>query len=74
GEETIDTPMGDIKTLKLERVKDSNKRQTTFWMAPEYNYLLVKFHRVENDGDEYSLYLRDVEMSSPSLRDKSTGS
>ncbi|MGS2723098.1 DUF3108 domain-containing protein [Porticoccus sp. GXU_MW_L64] len=63
GEETIDTPMGEINTVKLERVKDPNKRQTTFWMAPKYNYLLAKFHRVENDGDEYSLYLRSVEMT-----------
>ncbi|MDM3870080.1 DUF3108 domain-containing protein [Porticoccus sp. W117] len=63
GEEKIDTPMGEINTVKLERVKDPNKRQTTFWMAPKYNYLLVKFHRVENDGDEYSLYLRDLEMT-----------
>ena len=62
GSETLDTPMGKIDTLKLERVKDPNKRQTTFWIAPKYNYLLVKFHRVENDGDEYSLSLKSLEM------------
>ncbi|UTW45351.1 DUF3108 domain-containing protein [bacterium SCSIO 12696] len=63
GEETIDTPAGAINTVKLERINDPNKRQTTFWMAPEYDYLLVKFHRVENDGDEYALSLRSVKMA-----------
>lgn len=61
GEEVIDTPMGQINTLKLERVHDG-KRKTTFWMSPQHHYLLAKFQRVEEDGDEYALFLKDIDI------------
>ena len=62
GTEQIDTPMGQLDTIKLQRIGDKNKRQTTLWLSPEYQYLLVKFQRIENDGDQYSLFLKNVEL------------
>ena len=62
GTEQLDTPMGQLSTIKLERTGDKNKRQTTLWFSPEHHYLLVKFHRVENDGDQYSLFLKNLEL------------
>ena len=61
GQEVIETPFGELDTLRLERVHDSDKRKTTFWISPQHHYLLAKFHRVEEDGDEYALFLKGVE-------------
>lgn len=42
GEESLKTPLGTIKTLRLKTVRDNNKRETWIWMAPQWQYLPVK--------------------------------
>lgn len=62
GEETLDTPIGMLKTLKIERVMDAgSKRRTTFWCAPSLDYLLVRLDQMENDTDEFSALITSVE-------------
>ena len=49
GEEVLATPTGDILTVKIERVREHNSdRQTTFWLAKDYDYLLTKFKQQGN--------------------------
>lgn len=62
GEETIDTPMGKVDTVKLRQVRENSSKQTELWLAPGLEYLLVKLHQIEEDGDEYELYVKDVEL------------
>lgn len=59
-EELIETPSGTIKTVKLRQERKNKNRQTTIWLAPEYDYLLVKLHQVEKNGDEYELFLKEA--------------
>ncbi len=57
--ETIDTPLGKIATVKLQRQRDGkNKRQTTLWCAPKLNYLPVKIEHIEKDGTKFTAVLR----------------
>jgi len=42
GEEIINTDLGPIKALKLEQINKEKKRLTHLWLAPKYNYLLIK--------------------------------
>ena len=51
GEEQISTPYGQLDTVKVERVRENNRRQTYFWFAPELDYLLVKMQQFK-EGDE----------------------
>jgi hypothetical protein len=46
----LDTPMGKLNTLKIKRDRgtDSN-RETVFWLAKDWDYLLVKIEQKEND-------------------------
>jgi hypothetical protein len=62
GEEEIATPVGNLKTIKATRVRDSRDRESTFWLAPEYDFLLVKFQQLEADGDGFELLLREAEF------------
>jgi hypothetical protein len=52
GEETIETPLGELQTIKLiRRRQDNNDRQSIFWSAPEMNYLPVKLE-ITDEGEK----------------------
>jgi len=62
GEETIETPMGKIKTIKIirERAADS-KRKTTIWFARSLRYLPVRIRQGKSDDEYITLEIRKVE-------------
>jgi hypothetical protein len=49
GYEKIQTPAGTFNALKVQVVRKGNKRETTFWMAKELDYLPVKIRHKEKD-------------------------
>lgn len=60
--ETIETPFGKLDTIKLR--KQDQERETLVWLAPQMNYLVVKLHQVDDDGD-YELLLVDYAAKAP---------
>jgi hypothetical protein len=48
GEEVIDTPLGRVNTLHFERSHDSPDRRSETWIAPEWDYLMVRTVHVED--------------------------
>lgn len=50
GEDTVQTPAGAIRAVKVERVRDDDDRQTTTWHSPEHDYVAVRLVQIE-DGD-----------------------
>ena len=42
GTEEIDTPIGPLMTIKTARVRENSARETTFWLSPEHDFLLVQ--------------------------------
>ncbi len=42
GEERIETPMGWIDTLHFERAHDDPERESNVWIAPAWDYLMVR--------------------------------
>ncbi|EDM46088.1 DUF3108 domain-containing protein [Marinobacter algicola] len=62
-EETVRINGEDIRTLKAEKVRDSDsKRESLMWFAPERDYLLIRFLQVEPDGSEYELTISDAKV------------
>lgn len=51
GEERLDTEMGRLETLVVERLRDNKERTTLLWIAPELNYMLVRLKQYEKDDD-----------------------
>ena len=45
GQETIDTTLGPLDTLKFSLVESDPKRSFVFWLAPALNYQLVKLEK-----------------------------
>lgn len=50
GEERLQTPLGALDTVKVERLHDSERRRTLFWCAPRLDYLMVRIFQDEK-GD-----------------------
>ncbi len=49
--ETINTPIGELNTIKLQRVRTGKKNRITYlWVSPEKHYLPVKIERHKDDN------------------------
>lgn len=64
GEETIVTALGDIKTLKVGRIREEEDRQTILWLAPRWAFLPVKIWQKESDGETYEMTLKALTFDS----------
>ncbi|PHR64045.1 DUF3108 domain-containing protein [Pseudidiomarina marina] len=51
GEETLQLPYGEVKAIKVARIRENSRRETDYWFAPELDFVLVKMQQRE-DGDE----------------------
>ncbi len=63
GEESLKTALGELKTLKAQKVRDpDSKRETLMWFAPELDYLLVRLVQVESDGTRYEIKIKEADI------------
>ncbi len=58
GSEAIATPLGEINTIKL--LRQTEKRSTTIWVAPEYNYLPVQIEQNEK-GQKFRSVIKKID-------------
>lgn len=58
----MDTPVGRLRTLPVERVRDDSDRETLLWLAPELNYLPVRLVQKE-DGETYEMTLKSITLT-----------
>jgi hypothetical protein len=62
GNEQLQTPMGGLRALRVERIRESgNGRSTTLWLGPERNFVPLRILQREPDGET-------IEMRIVSLR------
>jgi hypothetical protein len=67
--EVIDTPLGPLNTVRIDRVRsDDSRRRTTVWLATDWHYLLVKLEQVSGSGTETSLSLEAATVNGETLR------
>ncbi len=61
GEEELHTGVGKLKTVKIERVRDDDsQRRTTVWLAPEWDFLLIRLEQVSRNGTSTELQLESA--------------
>lgn len=59
--ETITTPLGTFKAIKIVRERtEKSDRQTTLWCAPSLQYLPIKLEHIEKDGSKFIATLSKV--------------
>ncbi len=57
GKERMNIDSGSYETIKIEVVRDSTKRQTFFWMAPDLAYLPVRLTHFEKGSKQLDIKL-----------------
>jgi hypothetical protein len=67
GKETITLPVGNIETIKVKRVYDNDKRQAIVWLAPEYDYLVVKIYKGKKGVEQFQVELTDYKKLAKKL-------
>jgi hypothetical protein len=68
GEETVKTPVGTFNALKITRVRQDSDRTTIFWLAPAYDFLLVRFLQQEEEGGGFELLLEEAQFDGAALK------
>ncbi len=73
GEESVETMVGTVDAIKVERVRDptQSKRITVLWFAKDWDYLLVRLQQIENDGKEYQIILEDGTVNNKPIKGRS---
>jgi hypothetical protein len=56
--ETIETPAGTFKTVRVERADGGNDKRLRFWLAPELNYLPVRIEQERLNEETLRLSLK----------------
>ncbi len=61
GRETVTTSAGAVPTIRLERIRaKESSRTTTFWLAADQDFLLVRLEQTSGSGDATELLLKSV--------------
>ena len=61
GEETLSTPLGKLRTVRVQQSTPGKTRMTTFWFAPELHYLPVRVIQEKDGKEELRMEIRAVE-------------
>jgi len=69
GEEITSTPFGELRTLKLEQVREaSDERVTEIWLALEWDFLLTRIEQLNSSGLRISLELKSAKLDGNTVR------
>jgi hypothetical protein len=60
-EEILDTPLGPLRTIPINQYTPGKTRMTTFWVAPEKQYLLARIAQEKDGKEEVRMEIRAVE-------------
>ncbi len=63
GEETVETDLGPLRALRIERTKESSKKTTRIWCAPSLDYLPVMIEQVKKGDETLRMVIQSLEAS-----------
>lgn len=65
--EILETAIGPLNTVLVQRVREDNQRQTKIWLATDWDYLAVRLEQVE-DGDSHEMNIINGEVNNQPVR------
>ncbi|MEH6588892.1 MAG: DUF3108 domain-containing protein [Halioglobus sp.] len=68
-EEKLETPMGVIDVLHFERVHDDDERKSDTWLAPAWDYMMVKSVHID-DGSTVEITIVSAKADGKTLTGK----
>ena len=62
--EVLETPVGKLNTVRVERLHEpGSDRETVFWLAKDWDYLLIKLSQTRNNGTASELMLERASVN-----------
>jgi len=68
GKEVLNTPLGKLNTVKVKRLRAHSDRQTLIWLAPDWDYLIVRIQHIAKDGKDYEISLAEAQINGRSVK------
>lgn len=65
GEEQVNSPLGELKTLHILHSGSSDEEKTELWLAIDYQYVPVKIRKIENDGKVVEMLATRITTNRP---------
>lgn len=67
GEEEVNTDAGRFKTVKVKRLREDADRHTTFWLAKDWDYMVVRLQQID-DGESYEIDLNEATLDGKKVK------
>ena len=65
GEENINSPLGEIKTMRIMHSGVDSDEKTELWLAIDYQYVPVKIRKIEKNGDVVEMVATRINSNRP---------
>jgi hypothetical protein len=65
GEENINSPLGEIKTMRIMHSGIDSDEKTELWLAIDYQYVPVKIRKIEKNGDVVEMVATRINSNRP---------
>jgi hypothetical protein len=62
-----------VDTYEIVRSNDQQKRSTTLWLAPAFEYMLIRFEQASSDGESFSLAIEKAYLNETPITDFGAG-
>ena len=73
GIEILETALGTLKTVKIQRLRDGDYGEATLWCASALGFLPVKLERRNREGRLVTMYIEAIEGTPPTVMKKPGG-
>lgn len=67
GEQSLASPLGELKTIHILHRGDNLEEKTELWLAIDYQYIPVKIRKTEKNGKVYELVATRVNTNRPTI-------
>jgi hypothetical protein len=58
--ERLKLPIGYLNTVKVKRIRSSQKRETFIWLCPDHHYMPVRIQQFKDGKEQADLQLKDI--------------
>lgn len=67
GEETLDTALGQLTTVKVNVIRENTHKTTHIWFAKDWDYLLVQLKQLEGDKQKLSIKIHTATVNNTTV-------
>jgi hypothetical protein len=72
GQEILQTELGYMNAIKLERIRKNGKKRTVIWLAPEFEYIVLKITHEKRGELNYEMNIKNGTLGDKTIAGSKT--